>query len=340
MTRSGAGRSPLRRALPWLGVVVTVVFGYLAVRDVRWNEAWDAFRSSHWWWLAPAFAALVVGVVLRAVRWQSLLPPEHRPPLGATTSALLVGYFFNSVLPARAGEAARVVALHRSSGSSRAELAATVVVERIFDVLALVVMLLVASPWLPHVSWSTSAYVFAAAVAAGSLLLVVGVALWSDRPFRFLLRPLALLSFLEPERIGQAAFNLTQGLAAISRPRIAAEAMAWTVLSWLALALSTWFVLVGFALGLSPLAGLLAVVAINLALILPSSAAGVGVFEAATVVALSAYGVSTSTALSAALALHLLNLVPYLAAGAIVLHRTARSERAGAAIASPDPRSS
>jgi glycosyltransferase 2 family protein len=339
MTRSGAGRSPLRRALPWLGVVVTVVFGYLAVRDVRWSEAWDAFRSSHWWWLAPAFAALVVGVVLRAVRWRTLVPPEHRPPLGATTRALLVGYFFNSVLPARAGEAARVVALHRSSGSSRAELAATVVVERIFDVLSLVVLLLVASPWLPRVGWSTSAYVFAAAVAAGSLLLVVGVAIWSDRPFRFLLRPLALLSFLEPERIGQAAFNLTQGLAAINRPRIAAEALAWTVLSWLALALSTWFVLVGFALGLSPLAGLLVVVAINLALILPSSAAGVGVFEAATVVALSAYGVSTSTALSAALALHLLNLVPYLGAGAIVLHLAARSERARAAVVSADTQS-
>ena len=145
-------------------------------------------------------------------------------------------------------------------------------------------------------------------------------------------RPLALLSFLERERVGQAAFNLTQGLAAISRPRIAAEALAWTVLSWLALALSTWFVLVGFALGLSPLAGLLVVVAINLALILPSSAAGVGVFEAATVVALSAYGVSTSTALSAALVLHLLNLVPYLAAGAIVLHRAARVDEARALV--------
>jgi uncharacterized protein (TIRG00374 family) len=335
MTSRDAGRS-LRRALPWLGVAVTVVFGYLAVRDVRWSEAWDAFRSSHWWWLAPAFAALAVGVMLRAVRWRTLVPPEHRPPLGATTRALLVGYFFNNVLPARAGEAARVVALHRSSGSSRAELAATVVVERIFDVLSLVVLLLVASPWLPHVGWSTSAYVFAAAVAAGSLVLVVGVAVWSDRPFRFLLRPLALLSFLERERIGQAAFNLTQGLAAIMRPRIAAEALAWTILSWLALALSTWFVLVGFALGLSPLAGLLVVVAINLALILPSSAAGVGVFEAATVVALSAYGVSTSTALSAALALHLLNLVPYLGAGAVVLHLAARSERARAAIASAD----
>src|SRR5205814_6805198 len=127
------------------------------------------------WWLVPALAALAVAVVLRAIRWRYLFAPETRPPFGATMRALLVGYFFNNVLPARAGEAARVVALHRSAGTSRAELAATVVVERIFDVLSLVVLLLVASPWLPRVGWSTSAYVFAAAVAGGSLVLVVGV---------------------------------------------------------------------------------------------------------------------------------------------------------------------
>lgn len=332
MTRLRARPAALRRAVPWLGVLVTLVFGYLAVRDVHWDDAWDAFRSSNQWWLLPALAALALAVVLRAVRWWSLFAPERRPPLTATMSALLVGYFFNNVLPARAGEAARVVALHRSSGTSRAELAATVVVERIFDVLSLVALLFVASPWLPHVAWATSAAVLGAALGAGCLLLVIGIALWHERPFRVLLRPLALLPFLAEERLGRAALNLTHGLAAVNRPRVALAALAWTTLSWLVLALSTWLVLVGFDLGLSPLAGLLVIVAINLALILPSSPAAVGVFEAATVVALSAFGVSTSTALSAALVLHLLNFIPYLAAGGVVLHLLARGERASPSV--------
>jgi uncharacterized membrane protein YbhN (UPF0104 family) len=329
-------RAELQRALPWLGIVVTVVFGYLAVRDVRWSEAWAAFRSSNQWWLLPAFAALAVAVVLRAVRWRSLFAPDRRPPLAKTASALLVGYFFNNVLPARAGEAARVVALHRTAGTSRAELAATVVVERIFDVLSLVVLLFVASPWLPHVGWTTGAYLLAAALGGACLLLVIGVAVWDERPFRLLLRPLMLLPFVEEGRLGRAALNLTYGLAAIKRPRVALAALAWTTLSWLALALSTWFVLVGFDLGLSPLAGLLVIIAINLAMIVPSSAAAVGVFEAATVVALSAFGVSRSTALSAALVLHLLNLVPYLVAGGVILQLVTRRGRASA-IGDPDP---
>ena len=311
-------------ALPWLGLLVTAVFSYLAVRHVEWAEAWDAFRASNAAWLLPAFAVLVLAVLVRAIRWRFLFRPETRPPLPAVARALLIGYFFNNVLPARAGEAARVLALNRSSGNSRAELAATVVVERIFDVASLVALLFVTSPWLPSVSWARGAAVVGGVLVAASIGIIVGVAIWGERPFRLLLRPLAFLPFVGEERLGRAALNLIGGLAAIRRPKLAATAALWTTLSWLALGLSSWFVLLAFHLRLSPLAGLLTVIAINLALVLPSSPAAVGVFEAATLVALSAYGVATSNALPAALVLHLLNLVPYLAAGAIVLHGAGR----------------
>jgi len=69
------------------------------------------------------------------------------------------------------------------------------------------------------------------------------------------------------------------------------------------------------------------VIAINLAMVLPSSPAAVGVFEAATLVALSAYDVPKSEALSAAVVLHLVNLVPYLVAGGIVLHLQTRGAK-------------
>lgn len=319
--------SRTRRALPWVGLLVTVVFSYLAIRHVRWAEAWAAFRSSNAAWLAPAFAVLVLAVLVRAIRWRFLFTPATRPPLPAVARALLIGYFFNNVLPARAGEAARVVALNRSSGNSRAELAATVVVERVYDVVALVGLLFLTSPWLPNVSWARAAAVFGGALAVACLGVVAGVAVWGERPFRLLLRPLALLPFIGEERLGRAALNLIGGLAAIRRLKLALIAAIWTTLSWLGLGLSSWFVLLSFHLHLSPLAGLLTVVAINLALILPSSPAAVGVFEAATLVALSAYGVPTSKALPAALVLHLLNLVPYLVVGAVVVHGASREGR-------------
>ena len=104
-----------------------------------------------------------------------------------------------------------------------------------------------------------------------------------------------------------------------------------TTISWLCLGLSMWFVLRAFDLGLSPVAGLLIAIAVNIAMILPSSPAAVGVFEASVLVALSAYGVPKEQALSYALVAHVVNFVPFIVVGALVLHAHTSAVRRAAA---------
>jgi glycosyltransferase 2 family protein len=310
-------RRPARSILLWIGLALTGLFTYLAVRNAHLAEVKEAFLESEKAWLVPALAVLALAVFVRAVRWWSLYAPERRPPLGAVTSALLLGYFFNNVLPLRAGEAARVVALNRSAGTSRVESGATVVLERAYDLLALLLLLFAILPWLPDVTWLRAAAVLlvvlivAVSVAAGVL------ARFGTRPFDILFRPLVRL--LGAERAEWGALNLGRGLAGLRRPRLALGAALWTVLSWILIGISAWLVLLGFDLGLSPLAGLFVMITINLALVLPSSPAAVGVFEAATLLALGAYGVSQSEALSYALVLHALNFLPFIVAGAVLL---------------------
>jgi uncharacterized protein (TIRG00374 family) len=310
-----------------VSLAVSFVFGYLALRNVRFGEAWHALGATDFWWLLPSLITLAAAVFVRALRWRYLFLPQSRPAVRDTTSALLIGYLFNSILPARAGEAARIVALHRRAGTSRAEATGTVVVERAYDVVSLVVLLLIASPWLPHVSWLRAAVVLALVTSVAMTLAVVLLGIWGEGAIRFLLMPLALLPFLTEEQVSRAAVRLEHGLAALTRPRLMLGAFFWTTLSWLLVALSSWFVIVAFGLHLSPVAGLLAVIAVNLAMVLPSSPAAAGVFEAATLVALGAYGVSSSVALSYAVVLHAINLLPFVVVGAVALHEHARMTR-------------
>jgi uncharacterized protein (TIRG00374 family) len=313
---------PTRRAvLLWLAIAVTVVFTYLAVRNAHLSEVRDALGESNMLWLLPALGVLAVAVWLRAVRWWSLFARESRPPLGAVTRALLVGLFFNNVLPLRAGEAARVVALNREAGTSRAAIAATAVLERVYDVLALLLLLFAMLPWLPDVRWLRAAAVFGGVVAAGVLVAVVILMRFGHRPLQIALRPLARVPRLSPERLERGARNLEQGLAGLRHPEIALPAAVLTVLSWIVVGLSAWLVALGFDLGvsLSPAAGIFVIVTINLALVLPSSPAAVGVFEAATLLALDAYGISESRALSYAVVLHALNFLPFIVAGLVLL---------------------
>jgi uncharacterized protein (TIRG00374 family) len=299
-----------------VGLVVTVLLCWVAVRNVRLGELLDGLRRCHLTWLGPALVVFAMSILLRAMRWRMLFEPAHRPPTGTATRALLVGYFFNNLLPARAGEAARIIRVRDEAGVPRAEALTTVVVERVFDVLSLLIVLFVALPWLPPVSWVQQAAVLAAALAAGLVVVMLGLAIFGERPIRWLLRP---MRFLPAERLEFAARHMVQGLVAMRRPSVALAAFAVTTASWLVMAASFWLLMQGFDIGANAGAALLVLVTVNLAMIVPSGPAALGVFEAGTVVALHAYRVPRSGALSFALVLHALNFFPFIFAGGLVL---------------------
>ncbi len=311
------------RARPLLlvaGLIVTVAGIVFAVRGVALDDAADALSDANLWWLVPSFAVFVAGVLLRGLRWWALFAADERPPLREVTRALLVGYFFNNILPMRAGEAARVISLHARTKTPRAETVGTVVSERVFDLLALLLILFAAYPWLPELSWLRAAAVLAFVAVAAFAVLAFVLVRWDERAIHWLLSPLRRVrrdGFAE--RVEQAAVNATRGLVAIRQPRLALQALVLTIVSWVVLSFSYWILMQAFSLDLPFAAGLLVTVTINMGLVLPSSPAAIGVFEAATIIAMTAYDIPQAEALSYAVVLHLLNLVPFLVAGAALL---------------------
>ncbi len=304
--------------------LITFGFIYLSLRRVRFGDAWHGLESSSPGWLIPALGALALGLVLRAVRWRSLFEPRGRPPLGPVLNATLIGYLFNNILPARAGEAARVVSLAQRSAASPVEIVGTVVVERIYDVFVILTILFVARPWLPHVTWVGAASTVALVLAAGLAAAVVILALYGERPLRFALKPLRRLPLLSEQRLDAATRELVAGLGGLRRPRVALEAFAWTVVAWMASALVAYTITLALHLHVPFGAGVLMAVAVGISMMLPTQPGAVGVFEAACLLALQAYGMSQTTALPAALLFHLVNFVPPVLVGVMLLRRNSR----------------
>ena len=146
-------RRPSRRALAFTATLALAgAFSYFAVRGVNWSSAWHAMRTCDAWWLIPAMAAFAAQIAMRAMRWRSLFAHGRRPAVGPIFAATMIGYLFNNIMPARAGEAARVVALAQRTETPVAEIVGTALVERAYDVFSILIIFLCASPWLPHQS--------------------------------------------------------------------------------------------------------------------------------------------------------------------------------------------
>ncbi|MFQ5578779.1 MAG: lysylphosphatidylglycerol synthase transmembrane domain-containing protein, partial [Anaerolineae bacterium] len=113
-----------------------LVFAQLNLKDVG-----GALAEARWWLLLPSLAALMVHLVIRVWRWQWLLKPMGDVPFGPAFRAGMIGIGGNMVLPARAGEFLRAYVIGRSSGISKTGAFATLVVERIFDGLTMLLIL-------------------------------------------------------------------------------------------------------------------------------------------------------------------------------------------------------
>jgi uncharacterized protein (TIRG00374 family) len=313
-------------------LVVTVGFCYLALSHFRLGEGWKALRGSDYWWLIPALGAFALGNLARALRWRSLFPLARRPPPATALNAMMIGYLYNSILPARAGEPARVAVLTQRSPSPAVEISGTVMLERLYDVLGILAIFFLASPWLPHMSWFGTA-----AIVAAVLVLAIGIAaavltVYGERPLRGLLHPFRRFSPLSEERLERWLAELVHGLSGLRSWRVGFEALFWTIAAWFMSIVCAYLVILALRPQLPFAAAVLVMVAIGLSMMLPSLPAAVGVFEGATLLALHAYGVSHSVALPYALVLHLVNFVPFIAVGILLLHYNSRHPRSSGSV--------
>src|SRR5215216_5647344 len=117
----------------WLGVLISIVFIWLALRGLRLEEFWGSVREANYVWLVPGIGVYFIGVWVRAWRWHYLLGPIKKIPTHTMFPITTIGYMGNNIYPARAGEVLRAVILKRREGVSVSASLATIIVERIFD---------------------------------------------------------------------------------------------------------------------------------------------------------------------------------------------------------------
>jgi uncharacterized protein (TIRG00374 family) len=303
-----------------VGLLVSVVFLYLAVRRVDLMEALRVLGSLNpLWLLAGVFVYLALALPVRAQRWRLLLARQKALSLGEVLVPTYVGYMANNVLPARTGELYRAHFLGRRAGTSRSGAAASIVVERAFDGLVLVALMLVLILLFPQsriLGWAAlvTALVFLA-LAAG--ILVYGLA--TEGADRLVDRVLELL----PGRLGRAVGPRLKlfmgGLRGASSAAGVLAVVLLTVGAWTLEACAVALVLGAVGISLT-FGGFLLVYSLSaLAVTLPSGPGSIGPYQYAFVLGLGAFGVSEEVALAASVAVQLGLFGPLVAVGLVLL---------------------
>ena len=295
-----------------VGVPLSAVFLWLAFRHADPSEVWSVLRTAK---IAPVLLAVaaMAGVYLgQAIRWRAI---ARTPQVSTTEFAEMVvsGVAVNNVLPGRVGDLLRARWLQVAARIPGGRALASVFVDRAFDVVALVLALLVALPFVTSAQWLRR-IVLGGLVLLALLVLALAVArLYTRRRSRDRRHDRNIVRRLVRDTL--------EGLSAPLGPRRTVGLAALSIGAWLMWALSAWLVARSLGIELSVVETVLVAAVINLGVAIPSSPGFIGTYQWLAVSALGLVGVGSSQALAFGVLMQAVWYVPTTVVGGVLLLR-------------------
>ncbi len=313
----------------WLGILISVIFIWLALRGLRLDQFWSVVQAANYWWLLPGIAVYFVAVWARAWRWHYLLGPIKKIPTRIMFPITAIGYMGNNIYPARAGEVLRAVILKRKENVSISASLATIIVERIFDGVVMLSFVFINLPELAKLTGQSGfvgniqqVAVIGTGVFIGALIIFLLAAMFPRATIKV---GQWFIDRLLPERFRENVSGLMHkfldGLASLRSPFNILMVFFTSVVIWLLETGKYWFVMHAFNFSVSFFALMLMNGIVNLATTIPSAPGYIGTFDAPGIAVLTAYGVDQATAAGYTLVLHVALWLPITLLGAYFLTR-------------------
>ena len=296
----------LKRWKFWLGAAVSALFIVIALRGLDLRQVWQDVKAANYWWIIPGVLAYFVGVWARTWRWHYLLRPIKPIPLKTMWPIVVIGYMGNNVYPFRAGEVIRAYVLKKKEGVSISASIATILVERIFDGLVMLLFVFVALPIVPGLpDWLRQTIILASLAFFGALAVFLIMAARPDtsrRLYRWGINRFA------PEMLQTKLLALAdrfmEGLSSLASFRDILMVFVTSVIVWLLETVKYWFVMHAFNFVVSFFALMLMNGVVNLATTLPSAPGYIGTFDGPGIEVLKVFEIDPTVAAAYTLVLH------------------------------------
>ncbi len=317
--------APRRRIIFLIAsVIVSAAFLWLALRGVPLAEVWDGIRQANPLWIGLSFVGVFLSAITRAVRWRGLISDRtsaQRPPLIGVLHTYNIAMLLN-LLPLRAGELGRTVVLTTRFGVPLFTTATSVVVERLIDLVMVVLLLAVG---LSRAGASApdfvvqGATIFAVIAFVGLAMLIV-LARYPSLAHRITAWLEDQLLLLRRIHLSKRLDDVLTGLQSLTHPARLAHAIVWSLLSWAASLFTFWCLEMALTVTADTLAGsFLGVSLASLSIAVPVSVASIGPFESAVRIAGDLIGLTPALAITLGFLFHGVAALGYIAFGIISL---------------------
>jgi len=314
------------------GLLVSVGCLWWAVHEMlkdpnAWPQIKAAFRTANYWKLIPLWAALFAFYWLKALRWRLLLAPLGRyRPMKELFGPILIGFAFNNLLPAHLGEFVRVFVFGRTHRIPKTAVLSTVVLERVFDILAIVAFLGAGLTFVKGVDPRVQKMGLIGGAAAFVLVLgALAFVIWTKPVLALIEGILRRLPLLPASLVGKVTGLLesaAEGLASLRSPGLLVGILLTSLAQW---ALNGWMMhlsLEAFGLDVTIWVSCILLGAVAFAVTIPSSPGYFGVIQLTFMGVLKLFTRNEEAVFAASIFYHLAQYIPVTILGLYFFNRT------------------
>ncbi len=282
-------------------IAFALIYFIFTQLNINVGDVWAQIRNANPLYLALAFAAYYGSFPFRAARWRRLLSNagisegdgHDVPNIRGLTEIYLLGWFANCVVPAKLGDAYRGYLLKKNAGPSFSRTLGTIFAERLLDVVALVVIMMLSALFVFHGSVPASLRPW---FVVGAVLVVLGIG-----GLATLMTAGHHLQRLVPRRFRHNYLTLAEGIVTSFSRTGFVTVSALTLLVWILEGVRVYFGAQAIGVDLSFSAAIFVALLASLLTTIPFTPAGMGFVEGGTVLAVKLFGVTAAQATAVAI---------------------------------------
>ena len=304
---------------PWIfqGVLIAGLIA-AAAYEIDLRSLADAFKNARYEFLFAILAVTIVARVLHAVEWQVELTKVGKAPLFGLVGVLMIGTLVNMIVPASAGDVAKVQIVANRYGLPRAGLIGTRGAEAVINAIIMVGFIALAFA-LPGGAFASRTLLWI--VLAASIVLFVG-AFIASRTLPEQLPNWGILHRLPFKLGGHARYQwprLHAGFESVRRPGLLSVLVVMNFIGWGMDILIVWLYGRAFHLAVPFDAYISVTVAIAIVTVFPITFGNIGTYELLVTSVLKMYGADAATALAFAIATHVFSTAYNIALGLVAV---------------------
>jgi glycosyltransferase 2 family protein len=310
----------------WVGIIISLVLVVIIIYQVDLAQVAIALKSANYFLILPSIILVILTIIIRAFRWQYLLKPVKTVRMYSLFSATSIGFMANMILPARLGELIRAYLIGQREDISKSASLATIVVERLWDILILILFLglvLLVTPLAAGdpsleegLKWGGGISLFALFAMLLSLVFLKEKTKASLNIVQTIMNPLSANLSLKVENF---ISSFAAGLGTIKGNKDLIYIAIWSFILWVLSALSLHIIFFAFHIYIPFYAPFFLIVLQAFGVALPSSPGFIGTYHAATIAGLTLLGIPKEQALSIAIVMHASFFFPTILLGMYLL---------------------